>query len=167
MFVRTFPLSSLGSKKFWEAHMAEKASGQAGNLSGSWRAVYSELNGEMTAVSHFAGIVITFKGKQFDIEVNGVKEHAGTYNIDTKSDPARITYVYEQSTFYELGKPRVGIFQVTKNTFKDCLGAVGAVPPKSFNTTHASNVVMTIHQRIGSEKGTGLPVSQNREVSQW
>jgi uncharacterized protein (TIGR03067 family) len=147
--------------------MAKKPNQQGTELEGSWRAVYSELNGEMTAVAHFSGIVITFQGHKFEIEVNGVVEHSGTYSTNLKSSPAQITYVYEKSTFYELGKPRVGIFQVTNSTFKDCLGAIGAHAPASFNTTLKSDLVMTVHQRSGSERGVGVPVSLDRRVSQW
>ena len=35
------------------------------DLTGTWRAVYSELDGEMTPVAHFSGIEITFRAIGF------------------------------------------------------------------------------------------------------
>lgn len=137
------------------------------DLTGSWRAVYSELNGEMTPVEHFSTIVIDFKGDEFSISVNGEVAHEGTYSIDDSTRPAQITYTYKRSTFYETGAPRVGIVQLVGDTFKDCLGAIGAPPPESFNTGADSDTVLTIHQRSGAEGGRGLNVSPSRLVSEW
>ncbi len=136
-------------------------------LNGSWRAVYSELDGEMTPVAHFSTILVTFKSGRFQIQSDGKVQHAGVYELDTESSPARIIYTYKKSSFYKTEKPRVGIIQLTGDTMKDCLGAIGARPPKSFNTTADSNTVMTVHQRVGSEGGIGLSVSIVADVSEW
>jgi uncharacterized protein (TIGR03067 family) len=145
--------------------MAAKRTGI--NLSGRWRVVYSELDGEMTPVAHFSGIEIEYMKNKFRIFVHGVLQHAGTFSINQRTKPAQITYVYEKSTFYDVGKPRVGIVQLTGDTFKDCLGAIGAKPPASFNTHKDSELVLTIHQRAGAEGGSGLAVSFKRNVSEW
>jgi uncharacterized protein (TIGR03067 family) len=138
------------------------------NIVGTWRAVYSELNGEMTPVAHFSGIEISFTKDKFIIKVHGVLHHEGSYSIvEREGRPAEITYIYTKSTFYELNKPRAGIVQITGDTLKDCLGKVGGHVPSSFNTTQDSDHVMTIHQRHGTETGTGLPVSSSRAVSEW
>lgn len=135
------------------------------DLTGSWRAVYSEINGEMTSVAHFSTIKITFKKGKFEIESDGKLKHAGTYEINNKVSPAQIIYKYEKSTFYKTKEPRVGIVQLTGDTFKDCLGPIGAAPPKAFNTKLGSNKVMTIHQRVGSEGG--IKLSMVGDVSEW
>jgi uncharacterized protein (TIGR03067 family) len=137
------------------------------NLTGKWRAVYSELNGEMAPVAHVSGIEITFEGDTFSISVSGSEEHSGTYMIDDSVEPARIHYVYMKSSFYKTNRCRVGIIQLTGSTFKDCLGGIGAPAPKSFTTTANSDTVMTIHQRVGAEGGSAVLVSASREVSQW
>lgn len=137
------------------------------NLNGNWRAVYSELEGEMTPVAHFSTILVSFKNGRFQIQSDGKVQHAGDYKLDAESTPARIIYTYRKSSFYECDKPRVGIIQLNGDTLKDCLGAIGAKPPKEFNTTEGSNTVMTVHQRVGSEAGIGLSVSFNADVSEW
>lgn len=148
--------------------MATKAAKKTGiDLTGRWRVVYSELDGEMTPVAHFSGIEIEYTKNKFKIFVHGVLQHTGTFSIDERAKPAQITYVYEKSTFYDVGKPRTGIVQLTGDTFKDCLGAIGAKPPASFNTSKSSELVLTIHQRAGAEGGSGLPVSVKRNVSEW
>ena len=138
------------------------------NLSGTWRVVYSELGGEMTPVAHFSGIVSTYKGGRFTIEVNGVVEHEGSYRIREKRGGfAEITYVYTRSTAFELDKPRPGIVQVTRNTFKVCTGKIGGSAPSTFNTKKGTDAVLTIHQKAGTEGGTGVPVAITRLASQW
>jgi uncharacterized protein (TIGR03067 family) len=137
------------------------------DLTGRWRAVYSELNGEMTPVAHFSGIEIEYMKNKFRIFVHGVLQHSGTYTIDERVKPAQITYVYDKSTFYDVGKPRVGIVQLTGDTFKDCLGAIGTKAPGAFNTSRDSDLVLTVHQRAGAEGGSGLQVSVKRNVSEW
>jgi hypothetical protein len=124
----------------------------------------------MTPVAHFSGIVATYEGNRFRIEVNGVVEHEGTYSIDEKVAPAQITYTYTKSTRYELNKPRVGIIQHVGHTFKECVAAIDARPPAGFNTEHGSNAVLTIHQTSGAEAGLGIPafnVSPHTVLSQW
>jgi uncharacterized protein (TIGR03067 family) len=123
------------------------------NLTGTWHAVYGELNGEMTPAAHFSGIEITYKENRFQIHVHGVLEHEGEFSINEKTSPAQITYVYTKSSFFVLNKPRVGIVQIVGSTLKDCLGAVGAHPPANFNTEAKSDTVLTIHQKHGQEGG--------------
>lgn len=140
------------------------------DLIGTWRVVYSEVNGEMTPVAHYSGISVTFKDKTFEIEVHGVLEHEGTYSINEKVTPHEITYVYRKSSRFETGKPRVGIMQMNGNTLKDVLGTIGAAAPKAFETGSRSNSVMTIYQRSGAEKGRGIStfnVSPQAILSQW
>ena len=141
------------------------------DLTGAWKAVYSEIDGEMTPVSYTTGIIISFLEDKFKIEVHGVEEHAGTYQIDETVSPPHVTYIYTKSSSYQLNAPRVGIVQQHGSTFKDSLGPIGAAPPASFNTFPGSNSVMTVHQRSGEESGRGkwttFSVSPNAVVSQW
>jgi uncharacterized protein (TIGR03067 family) len=136
-------------------------------LSGRWRAVYSELDGEMTPVAHFSTIVMTFERGKFKIESDGKLKHEGTYIIDAKTDPAKIIYTYSRSDFFKEGQKRKGIIQLTNDTMKESVSAVGKSAPRSFNSTKGSDAVFTIHQRVGKERGTGLPVSKTKIVSQW
>lgn len=130
------------------------------NLTGTWRAVYAELDGEMGPAAHFSGIAITYKEKKFEIHCHGVLEHEGEYSINERVSPAQITYVYTKSSYYELNKPRVGIVQLAGTTLKDCLGAVGAHPPATFNTTPKSDTVLTVHQKSGHEGGSNVRITR-------
>jgi uncharacterized protein (TIGR03067 family) len=140
------------------------------DLQGSWRVVYSELGGEMTPVAHFATIVIRHQGNRFSIESEGQEAHAGTVAVDEASNPARITYTYERSTSYPTGVPREGIVQVAGDTFKTCMSPAATPAPRSFNTTPDSASVLSIHNRVGAEGGTGQStrfVSEGVDSSQW
>lgn len=135
------------------------------DLTGSWRAVYSEINGEMSSVAHFSTIKITFRKDKFEIESDGKIKHLGTYNLNCDVSPAQITYTYEKSSFYKTNTPRIGIVQLNGDTLKDCLGAIGDKPPRAFNSKAGSGKVLTIHQRVGSEGG--IKLGSIGDVSEW
>ena len=137
------------------------------NLTGTWQTVYAELNGQLARVAHYSLIRKTFIRNTFKIEVDGVLEHEGTYSINDKVSPSQITFVYKKSSFFELGKRRVGIVQLTGDTLKMCVGAVGAKAPSSFNTERESDAVLTVQQRKGAEKGVISNVSLSRNVVIW
>lgn len=124
------------------------------DLTGTWHAAYAELDGEMGPVARVSRTEITYKDGKFKIDVNGKLEHEGEYSVDDKHSPAQITYIYRKSSFFELGKPRVGIVQLVGSTLKDCIGAVGAHPPATFNTKAHSESVLTVFQRSGHERGS-------------
>lgn len=126
----------------------------AQNLTGTWHAVYAELDGEMAAAAYVSGIELTYQGDKFSVTVNGELKHEGTYTVEEKTVPHQLTLVYTKSSVFELSKPRVGIFQLTGETYKDCLGGVGARAPSHFGTAPKSDTVMTIFRKKGLEGGT-------------
>ena len=128
----------------------------AHNLTGTWHATYAEVDGEMAAAAYVSGIELTFEGERFSVAVHGKLEHEGTYSVNDKTEPHHITFVYTKSSHFELNKPRAGIAQHAGDTYKDCLGGVGAHAPSSFNTTPKSNTVLTIFRKKGTEGGTAV-----------
>ena len=129
----------------------------ADNLAGTWHGVYCEVDGESLPASYPPSVEASYHGNKFSIKVQGKVEHEGTYSIDEKAEPHQITFTYTKSSKFPLGQPRVGIFQVTGDTYKNCLGAVGTKAPSRFNTTANSNTVLTVLRRAatGTAAGTG------------
>ncbi len=75
---------------------------------------------------------------------------------------------YSKSTFEgNLGGPRVGIAQLVGDTLRTILPGVGYPPPKDFITYPDSDLVLAVHQRVGSEKGRGLTASKTAAVAVW
>lgn len=136
-------------------------------VQGSWRAIYSELNGEMTPVEEFSTIEMEHKENHFTVKKNGKIVEEGRFSINLNTTPHEITYIYSKGPEIFLGAPRVGIVQVQGDTLKTCLGPIGQKPPTDFNTSANSDAVLTIAQRRGSEQGTGLAISRTRAISQW
>jgi uncharacterized protein (TIGR03067 family) len=142
------------------------------SLQGDWRVVYSELNGEMTPLAESATTVVTHKGNNFSVSklVNNKQTvvHEGRFSINVAVMPHRIVLIYTKSIFEgNLGGPRVGIAQLVGDTLKTVLPGVGHPPPGDFVTYEDSDLVLTVHQRVGSEKGRGLLVSPTRSVAVW
>jgi uncharacterized protein (TIGR03067 family) len=124
----------------------------AHDVSGTWHGVYCEVDGEIIPPAYVASLEAKYEKGEFSIKVQGKVEHEGTYTIDDKKEPAQITFVYTKSSRFETGKPRVGIFQITGGTYKNCLGQVGSKAPSAFNTTARSNTVLTVLQKGGASK---------------
>lgn len=136
-------------------------------LEGRWRVVYSEVGGEMTPVGDFASIVLENRGDQFFVEKNGERVHEGTFTLDGSTSPYQIVYNYAKGYDIFLGGPRRGICQLAGDTLKTCFAPVGKEPPEDFSTSPESDAVLSVHQRVGAERGTGFALSKNRDSSQW
>ncbi len=136
-------------------------------LQGRWRAVYSEVDGQMTSVSEFSTIVQENKGNQFVVEKNGETVAQGRFSIDTSVSPHEIVYTYSKGADIFLGGPRPGAFQVVGDTLKTCMGAVGHRSVQDLGTSPNSESVLTVFQRVGSEEGADIRVSAARAISQW
>jgi uncharacterized protein (TIGR03067 family) len=125
-------------------------------LQGKWRVVYSELNGEMTAVDDFSTIVLENKDNKFFVEKRGSVAYEGRFSINVSVMPHEIVYIYTKApNDVFLGGPRAGILQLAGYTLKTCLGAIGQRPPTDFSTFPDSQAVLAVHQRLG-EDGKGL-----------
>jgi uncharacterized protein (TIGR03067 family) len=134
----------------------------ASDVSGTWHGVYCEVDGEIIPPAYVGTIEAKYERGEFSIKVQGKVEHEGTYTIDDKKEPAHITFVYTKSSRFETGKPRVGIFQVTGGTYKNCLGPIGAKAPHTFNTTAKSNTVLTVLQKGEASKAAITPAESSR-----
>jgi uncharacterized protein (TIGR03067 family) len=133
----------------------------ADNLSGTWHGVYCEVDGETLPPSYAPTLEATYHGDRFSIKVQGKVEHEGTYSVDDKAEPHQITFTYTKSSKFPLGQSRVGIYQVTGDTYKNCLGPVGAKAPSRFNSTAKSNTVLTILRRDAGSGTTGTgPIAE-------
>lgn len=137
-------------------------------LQGDWRVVYSELNGEMTPVADFSTIVTTHAGNTFTVKKNGKVAYSGTVSINAIPMPHPVVLRYKESQNPEfINGPRVGILQVIGDTLKIAFAPIGHKPPKDFNSFPDSDYVLSIYQRVGAEKGTGLSVSKSKAIAQW
>jgi uncharacterized protein (TIGR03067 family) len=116
----------------------------ADDLTGTWHGVYAEVDGQAAPAGYASSLEATYQGNGFSIRVKGTVQHEGTYSVDDKVEPHQITFVYTKSSRFPLNTPRVGIFQLTGDTYKNCLGPAGAKPPSNFNTTATSDTVMTV-----------------------
>lgn len=137
-------------------------------MQGDFRVVYSELNGEMTPAQEFSTVVVTHRGNNFIVKKNDKVVHEGRFSINVAVMPHQIVLFYTKSNFEgNLGGPRVGIAQLVGDTLRTSLPGVGYPPPNDFITYPDSDLVLTVHQRVGSEKGRGLSASKTGAVAVW
>jgi uncharacterized protein (TIGR03067 family) len=137
-------------------------------LQGDWVVVYSELEGEMTPITEKT--VLTHRGNTFTVTKAGKVVHEGRFTVDVIKMPYEVTLIFSKSNFEgNLGGPRIGIALLEGDTLKTVFGPVGPVinPKFGFLSYRDSQTVQTIHQRVGTERGTGLLVSPNKAVAVW
>ena len=137
-------------------------------LQGEWQVVYSELNGEMTPLTE--KIILRHQGNNFTVTKNGKVAYEGRFAIDVTKMPYEVALNFTKSTFDgNLGGPRVGIALLAGDTLKTVFGAVGLPvrPKRGFQSFPDSDTVLTIHQRVGTERGTGPVVSPTKAVAVW
>jgi uncharacterized protein (TIGR03067 family) len=139
-------------------------------MEGKWRAVYSEVDGEMTPVKEFSSIVLEHKGNTFTVEKDGKVVDEGHFSVNTRVSPHELVYVYRKGPDMFLGGPRPGVVQVEDSTLKMCMGPIGHRPPSGFNTFPDSEAVLTVFQRVDTKGDivvAGSAVSRTRAISQW
>jgi uncharacterized protein (TIGR03067 family) len=137
-------------------------------LQGDWLVVYSELDGEMTPQTE--KVVLTHRGNNFTVTKNGKVAYEGRFAVDVTKMPYEVSLLFSKSSFEgNLGGPRVGIALLAGDTLKTVFGAVGLPvrPKRGFQSFPSSDTVLTIHQRLGAERGTGPLVSPTRAVAIW
>lgn len=140
------------------------------SMQGRWRAVYSEVDGQMTPVAEFSSIILEHKETGFTVEKHGKVVDEGHFSTNTAVFPHELAYVYKKGPDIFLGGPRPGLIQVEGDTLKVCVGTIGHRTPTGFNTFPDSESVLTVFQRVDT-KGeivvTGSPASRTRVTSQW
>jgi uncharacterized protein (TIGR03067 family) len=142
------------------------------SLQSRWRAVYSEVEGEMTPINDFSALVLEHTGNAFTVTSKGVVVDEGTFSVDVTATPHELVYIYSKGAPRFLGAPRRGIFQVEGNTLKLCMSPIGHAAPAQFNTRPNSQVVFNVWQRTDA-KGTDTPsavsalVANRRVESEW
>ena len=137
-------------------------------LQGEWQVVYSELNGEMTPLNE--KIILRHQGNNFTVSKNGKVAYEGTFAINVRPMPHQVVLIFKKSAFEPyLAAPRVGIALLEGDTLKTVFGPAG-LPLETqtgFQSFRDSDTVMTIHQRVGAERGTGMTTSASRTVAGW
>ena len=137
-------------------------------LQGDWQVVYSELNGEMTPLTE--KVILNHRGNNFTVTKNGKVAYEGRFTVDVTKMPYEVSLIFSKSTFEgNLGGARIGIALLAGDTLKTVFGPVGPPlrPKRGFQSFPDSETVLTIHQRLGTERGTGPVVSPTRAVAVW
>ena len=142
------------------------------SLQSRWRAVYSEVEGEMTPINDFSALILEHAGNTFTVANKGATVDEGTFSVNVTVTPHELVYIYSKGQPQFLGAPRRGIFQIEGNTLKLCMSPIGHPSPAEFNTRPNSQVVLNIWQRTDANgtdtKSAVSAVVANRRVeSEW
>src|SRR5260370_3005290 len=121
------------------APSAEDLEKELARLEGTWRFTMIQADGTKLAdeVVRDARIRMAGKGCTFRVD----KElHDGIINVDPTQKPRTINVTFTSGP--DKGKTALGIYELSGNQFKVCMGVAGAERPKEFASTPKSGHVL-------------------------
>jgi uncharacterized protein (TIGR03067 family) len=135
---------------------------QLRQLEGTWEYVDLEVDGNRMPDAALASSRILIDGDRFRVE-SPEAIYEGIFAIDVEQAPHHIDIDFVEGP--EAGNSSYGIFEVTQDNFKICLGVTGASRPRSFSTSAGSghaleNLRRTLKTRPAGVKG-GTPQARS------
>lgn len=111
---------------------------------GTWRFVSIEAEGAKSEEADFKDARLIIKGNTFQMPA-GPERVAGTFKLDPTQKPKTIDVTFADGP--EKGKTALGIYELTGDTYKVCIGLVGKERPKEFVSKPGSGHVLETLQR--------------------
>lgn len=105
-------------------------------FSGSWQAVSAVRDGKEAPKETAAKITLTVKGEKYTFKIPGGEAIEGTHKLDPSKKPKEIDAV--RSTGKDKGEKILGIYELTKDTYKVCLAPPGKDRPTEFSSKEGS-----------------------------
>ncbi len=114
-------------------------------LQGTWTQTYYEAQGQQIVPPKVMKMV--FDNGKFYVLSGDEEIQEGTYQINPSAQPRGIDLAYSFITTDQPGSLYRGIYQVTNDTYTECIGASGGDRPANFVTQPGSPAQLTIWKR--------------------
>lgn len=112
---------------------------ELGRLEGTWKFTSIQADGTKLADDVVRGARLRIAGKRFTFRVD--KElHDGIINVDPTQKPKTIDVTFTSGI--DKGKSALGIYELSGDQFRVCIGIVGKERPKEFKSTPKSGHVL-------------------------
>jgi uncharacterized protein (TIGR03067 family) len=119
----------------------ELAKKELEKFGGTWKAVTVVRDGKEAPPDEVAKTTLTVKGEKYTFRV-GDETIEGTHKLDPTKSPREIDAVRTEGP--DKGKPILGVYELTDDTFKVCFAPAGKERPAEFASKAGSgNRLMT------------------------
>jgi uncharacterized protein (TIGR03067 family) len=115
---------------------------------GTWKFASIEAEGAKMPAAAFKDARLVIKGNRFTMTMGDVS-YKGTYKVDVSKSPKQIDVTFTEGP--EKGKAALGIYELTADTYKVCIGTAGKPRPKAFVSKAGSGHVLEVLKREKSE----------------
>lgn len=114
-------------------------------FNGTWKAVSVEVDGKKLPKEAVDKTSLTVKGDDYTFH-RGNEEIKGKHKLDASKTPKTIDAVRSQGP--DKGKPLLGIYELTDDTYKVCFAAPGGERPTEFSSKPGSKHRLIVMKRV-------------------
>jgi uncharacterized protein (TIGR03067 family) len=144
IFAGTLVVASLGSVVAQTPE--ERREREHQKLSGVWRVTGVEADGKRLPPAEVPSLRLTFKDRQYTVQLGREKPQGGTYKLDPSKSPKTIDI--SRTTGPDKGKKQLGIYELIGNSLKICACEQGHERPTNFDTTEKPGYTVLILRRM-------------------
>jgi uncharacterized protein (TIGR03067 family) len=135
---------------------------QLRQFEGSWEFLDLEVDGEAVPAAALTNSCILMDGDRFRTESPGAN-YEGIFTIDVEQEPHHIDIEFVEGP--EAGNWSYGIYELTGDHLKICLGLTGANRPEGFVTTLGSSYALENLRRSSKSRPKGVEGGSSQAVA--
>ena len=113
-------------------------------LTGSWKAVSVVSDGTEMSKEEVGKITLTVKGAKYTLKTPDGQEIEGSHKLDPSKKPKELDLIRD----VDKDQKTLGIYELTKDTYKVCLGRPGKDRPKAFESKDGSGHRLVVFKRV-------------------
>ena len=134
----------LAATTVWPADEGAAAAKEYARFEGTWRFASIEAEGMKLPTEQLKDTRMVLKGNRFTVKEGDVT-YKGTFKVDVAKNPKQIDVTFTEGP--EKGKTMQGIYELTADTYKVCIGMPGKPRPKEFVSKPGSGHVLEVLKR--------------------
>ena len=117
----------------------------AGTLKGTWKPIKALLAGTPLPPAVLHEITLKMADGSYEVTVEGEQPDKGTWTIDTKSKPNRMTITSTDGA--NKGKTFPSIYEIKANTLRVCYDLSGVKHPTEFKSAKGTKLYLVTYER--------------------
>jgi len=111
---------------------------------GTWKFESIEVDGKLMPNQNVEGFTLVLNGDQWSL-VQGSVRRGGAYTVNLDKKPKQLDIIWTDGP--EKGEKQLGIYELTKDTYKVCVGMPGIPRPTEFVSKPGSGRILEVLKR--------------------
>jgi len=133
------------------SNLSGSSSASSGGLDGTWKPASLEISGEQVPIEGPQAEVLTvISGNRVEMKLGNRIVGQGTITVDNNQQPKTIDMTVQQMIGKNSGRTEstIGIYEVTGDTLRLCLGDADKPRPTEFRTDKSSARKLSTYRRL-------------------